>query len=370
MRTIFEPSPLVTVDRQSTLFDQSKESILLLLRNWAVRYNARGYHSMWVLMNSYRVVKDVSLPLLERDIPIGESVVFKVVPAYGHQGRVTFEYEFFEQHGGLYFLNLHTFLELNTGNPVGAGCRTLDLSYVEKCPYVPALVMISQEEAESDVMQIIDTDRYRNLAAADLYPTNHYNTSNAKTISAHHEYLFDLYRSDLLVFDADFLPDNEPKLIRKELSWHPDGTNRAFTHVWHCRNPVNKLVYGHGGPKLFPRLAQKIRRASDLKTDFTLSVGNGVVVHPVCLGTHNFNWSAFSSWRTAAKECAKLKLAASSGNTEAESRLSIWLDETAADKEQPFAIECLRGAHYGAGHTHAVLGYTPREMHKAFLANN
>ena len=36
-------------------------------------------------------------------------------------------------------------------------------------------------------------------------------------------------------------------------SFVPDDNNLHNTHIWRCLNPVNGLIYGYGGIKLFPK---------------------------------------------------------------------------------------------------------------------
>ena len=38
-----------------------------------------------------------------------------------------------------------------------------------------------------------------------------------------------------------------------DFSYEPDKDNLDTVHVWRSQNPVNGLVYGNGGIKLFPR---------------------------------------------------------------------------------------------------------------------
>ena len=50
------------------------------------------------------------------------------------------------------------------------------------------------------------------------------------------------------VVDADAII--EPTF---DFSYYPNGYDISSVHVWYSRNPVNDLIYGYGGIKLFPR---------------------------------------------------------------------------------------------------------------------
>ena len=75
-------------------------------------------------------------------------------------------------------------------------------------------------------------------------------------------------------------------------------------HVWRSQNPINDLVYGYGGIKLFPR---KLTINMDLsKPDMTTSITDKFKpVHEISNITA-FNTSPFETWKSAFRECCKL----------------------------------------------------------------
>lgn len=160
------------------------------------------------------------------------------------------------------------------------------------------------------------------------------------SIYASHRELAKCSETDcFLVFDADFKfdvgicpQDFLPEIYDEE---------KIYVHVWHVRNPINGLEYGHGGPKLFPKYAF-CAEENKYPIDTTLSVGAGLTVHSTCVGTHAFNWSAFSTWRTAVREAAKLYVA---DDMVSAKRLQTWCNE--ADTSVPYADYCLAGANTG-----------------------
>lgn len=146
----------------------------------------------------------------------------------------------------------------------------------------------------------------------------------------------------VMVLDADLsLGDGPFSMFPTEVL----GDENQFVHLWDVRNPINGLVYGHGGPKLFNR--SQLRTANMLSgVDMTTAFDNGMVLHGECVGIHAFNWSAFSTWRTAVREAAKLTLL-SGKDEEAAERLEAWL--TKSDDNAEYADFCIDGANWGHG---------------------
>jgi hypothetical protein len=154
-----------------------------------------------------------------------------------------------------------------------------------------------------------------------------------------HRRIAELSDSDMfVVFDADCSVRDE--LLSERV---PIGQEDA-THVWYVENPINGLIYGHGGPKMFSKHA-----FADLKTSATVDVTTSasakkLVLHTNCVGIHKFNWSAEATWRTAFRETAKLTWILGY-DPDAEERLKTWVE--VADMTQPFWEYCLAGALQG-----------------------
>lgn len=128
--------------------------------------------------------------------------------------------------------------------------------------------------------------------------------------------------------DAEVLPDFF-------WSFMPLGDERKYTHIWRARNAVNKLVYGHGGIKLFPRMA--VRDAHKvMPLDFSMTVAS-VKLMPQIGSINRFDSTPYQSWKGAFRECAKL---AKQNTKEARYRLKTWC--TIGTN-----AECLRGAQEG-----------------------
>ena len=103
----------------------------------------------------------------------------------------------------------------------------------------------------------------------------------------------------ILKDDFDFSYTPSPKLEY----W--DGVKQTeCVHVWRCENPVNGLVYGYGGVKLFPR--EPLRTATDWHIDFTTSVSGKFKAMPKTSNSTYINGDAFTAYKSGFRECAKL----------------------------------------------------------------
>lgn len=135
---------------------------------------------------------------------------------------------------------------------------------------------------------------------------------------------------------AFYVVDADNELTDYDFSYKIPSWDLKFTHLWSARNPVNGLVYGWGGVKLFPRsmVLNMEGRALDMTTSFPLKIMDSVksITH--------FNYAPFETWRSAFRECVKLSLSA---DVDAQNRLTVWTTQA----HGPFAAECLDGARAG-----------------------
>jgi len=114
-------------------------------------------------------------------------------------------------------------------------------------------------------------------------------------------------------------------------------------HVWRSQNPINNLVYGYGGIKLFPR---KLTIDMDTnKPDMTTSISPYFIAVEEVANITAFNTGEFETWKSAFRECAKLASKAIDRQNEDETneRLKTWT--TIADGK--FGEYALRGANAG-----------------------
>jgi len=102
-------------------------------------------------------------------------------------------------------------------------------------------------------------------------------------------------------------------------SWQPDRMQQAKHYIFHARNPVNELVYGHQAMIAYNRAMTLSNPAKGL--DFTLDQPHEVVA--LLSGVARYNISPWVTWRTAFREA--LKLRHSLPDVENEHRLHTWL---------------------------------------------
>jgi len=120
--------------------------------------------------------------------------------------------------------------------------------------------------------------------------------------------------------------------------------DRETVHVWRSKNPINDLVYGYGGVKLFPR--ELTINMDTSKPDMTTSITERFRAVQVISNITAFNVDEFSTWKSAFRECCKLssKVIDRQKAVETEERLDIWCT-VGADKE--FGEYAIAGAKAG-----------------------
>ena len=131
--------------------------------------------------------------------------------------------------------------------------------------------------------------------------------------------------------------------------------DKEVVHVWRSQNPINDMVYGYGGVKLFPTGLTINMDTS--KPDMTTSISSKFkAVHDISNITA-FNTDAFNSFKSAFRECTKLssKVIDRQKNEETEERLRIW---TTVGKDRPYGEDAIRGAREGAAYGMANQGNT------------
>jgi hypothetical protein len=119
-------------------------------------------------------------------------------------------------------------------------------------------------------------------------------------------------------------------------------------HVWRSKNPINNLVYGYGGVKLFPRLLTI--NMDTTKPDMTTSISSKFkAVHEISNITA-FNTDPFNTWKSAFRECTKLasKIIDRQKDDETIERLEVWKTVGTNTPYGSYAIAgAIAGAEYG-----------------------
>jgi hypothetical protein len=144
--------------------------------------------------------------------------------------------------------------------------------------------------------------------------------------------------------DFYFVIDGD-NLIHSEFSFEvPFKPEHRSLYVWRARNPVNHLIYGFGGIKLYNKSLFKN------KTSIGADVATTIAPHyvPVMIEASStlFNATPLEAWRGAFRECAKLtqNVITNPQDTASSERLQTWLSVGSTEKNGSW---CLLGAQQG-----------------------
>lgn len=146
-------------------------------------------------------------------------------------------------------------------------------------------------------------------------------------------------------FDFSFTPS------KYNTWWYAPESN--YICVWSSINPINDLIYGHGGVKILPKQPLLVDNKDVI--DFTTGFGLATKVFEKVSNITAFNYDEFNTFRSAYRECAKLsanltnreimdKLTPEEAikiRKEAEYRLHIW---TTVGSDRKFGKHCITGA--------------------------
>jgi hypothetical protein len=126
--------------------------------------------------------------------------------------------------------------------------------------------------------------------------------------SVHENHLYaanTLLEEVMMVFDSDFIPNERADILFERLPVYEPVT------VWWVENPFTHEVSGHGAVKAFRRRFM-LENYDPSNPDFTSGLANKSLTrfetYKESVGTHGFNWSSFSTWRTAYRQRVKEKL--------------------------------------------------------------
>ena len=121
--------------------------------------------------------------------------------------------------------------------------------------------------------------------------------------------------------------------------------DQKTVHVWRSQNPVNGLVYGYGGVKLFPR---NLTISMDVnKPDMTTSISSKFKAVQQVSNITAFNTDPFNTWKSAFRECVKLssRIIDRQKDDETQRRLQTWCT---VGSDQPYGKYAIDGAKMGA----------------------
>ena len=125
-----------------------------------------------------------------------------------------------------------------------------------------------------------------------------------------------------------------------KFDFSPDFFQQSKHYIFHARNVMNGLEYGHMGIVLYN--CDIIKNQKEFGIDYTMSAPHAVI--PELSAIAEFNSNPYHTWRTAFRECSKLsQFIHEQQNIENKYRLDIWLHNA----EGKYAEWCLRGARDG-----------------------
>jgi hypothetical protein len=101
-------------------------------------------------------------------------------------------------------------------------------------------------------------------------------------------------------------------------SWQPDRMQEPKHYIFHAFNPITELTYGHQAMIAYNKKLVLSNPGTGL--DFTLDSAHEVV--PILSGTAEYASTPWMAWRTAFRECVKLR---ASTDVESQYRLNKWL---------------------------------------------
>jgi hypothetical protein len=102
-------------------------------------------------------------------------------------------------------------------------------------------------------------------------------------------------------------------------TWQPDRMQEAKHYIFHAKNTINDLEYGHQA--MIAKNKKLVLENTGQGLDFCLDQPHEVV--PVLSGEAIYYTSNWIAWRTAFRECIKLR--ANLPEVESEYRLKQWL---------------------------------------------
>ncbi len=120
-------------------------------------------------------------------------------------------------------------------------------------------------------------------------------------------------------------------------SWQPDRLQQSKHSIFHARNPINGLEYGHQAMIAYNQQLTLANTGTGL--DFTLDSAHEVV--PILSGTAQYHMDPWMCWRTAFREALKLR---SATDVESEYRLKQWIKDCGPRHDYKFA----KWSHIGA----------------------
>ena len=151
------------------------------------------------------------------------------------------------------------------------------------------------------------------------------------------EGIFNAHRAaaKLSTTDMFYVVDGDAWLVDDwQFDFQPSIFDRDCAYVWNSQNPVNDLTYQNGGVKLFNK-SILMRQKKWTTLDMFTGIMPKIKVEDAISCVTAFNVDAFSTWRSAFRECVKLY------TSNKMSKLNEWLK---SDPDKPFGKYAVLGA--------------------------
>jgi hypothetical protein len=187
-----------------------------------------------------------------------------------------------------------------------------------------------------------ETNAEENLARLHVKASHALAVKSIGTIFESHKHIASLCQDDrFYVVDADcWIVDSFN--FDKQIELKPKSVA-----VFRAKNPINGLVYGHGGIKLFSKDCFSAERLD--RPDMTTTLADHYIKLNILASEHRFNYNAYATWRTAFREAVKLSAGVNKNNndTETKERLTMWCEAGIETELGYFAIQ---GARHGVAY--------------------
>lgn len=146
--------------------------------------------------------------------------------------------------------------------------------------------------------------------------------------------------------DMFFVVDGDAWLVDDwEFDFQPGIFDRDCAYVWSSINPVNNLIYQNGGVKLFSRKVL-LRQKKWVTLDMFTGIMPKIKAEDRISCVTTFNIDAFSTWRSAFRECVKLYL------SNQMSKLDEWLH---SDTDKDYGVYAVMGATHACNYAKEFL---------------
>jgi hypothetical protein len=149
--------------------------------------------------------------------------------------------------------------------------------------------------------------------------------------------IFEAHKAAAELSDTDmfYVVDGDAYLTDQwQFNYQPGLFDRDCLYIWSSKNPINDLVYGYGGVKLFSK-AKFIKTKKKDYIDLSTTIMPKLKVISKVSNETRFNVDEFSTWRSAFREAVKLRInivTNSLGCEESKLRLEKW-STLGADRE-------------------------------------